>query len=237
MQPVAQVLDPVRMGDHIDLAGGGQFGLQLEEALVDLAVGPCHPLVDGVDAIEPPSVDPVDGAQQDVEGIRLDQLEGGIDGIGEEVDLQAQQHRQAGILGLQDHLDVPLQRHRAVGQQIGFGVGAAPGVFGPLPDGPQDVCRLHASVEVLGECEFGDAYCRGVLDIRLDVGERVRLRWRSRERFTASVRVEVEMGIAHVDLSGGSIAIGLTGRREPNRGDDDGSQQQSAAAHPPRDLE
>ena len=73
--------------------------MQLEVALVDAAWTEAFPFELGMWPVEPPAVDPVDRTEQHVPRIRFDEFEYGVDVVGEEVDLEAEEHGESGGLG------------------------------------------------------------------------------------------------------------------------------------------
>ena len=162
-------LDQVDMGEDVDRPGRGQFRLEGEVLLV----GPANPasgeLGHHLGMIERPASDPVHRADEQVPGIRGDQLEHRIDRVGKEVDLETEEHREPPISGGDHGLDVGLETQRAIlgDEALGLLGQVVPGLV--VPESPQDRARLDTAIEMLRETDSLLAQLDRPIDVGVDV--------------------------------------------------------------------
>ncbi len=97
------------MGQDIDLARGRQHRLQLEV----VGEGLVHPttieLEHRIGVVDGPASDPVHRPDEEVPRVRIDQIEHGVDGVREVVDLESQQDGKPAVPGGDHRIDIPFE--------------------------------------------------------------------------------------------------------------------------------
>ena len=192
---VSVLLAHVHMRQHIHRTGSRKGRFQLEILLPGAADAALVELVGHLSGVHRPPPDPVHRPDEEVPRVSGYEFEYRIDGVREEVHLEAESDRQTAVLGSLNRL------HIAVQAEIAVPVDECPGVVGEaairlaLPPSSQGRLGLDAAVEMLGEADLvHPSQCRR-LDIGLDQPIGVATGWRS--AVSRLMRMEMEVVVTH----------------------------------------
>ncbi len=119
--------------------------------------------------VEPPGPEPVDRAEQDVEGVAGEQVGHVVHPVLVVVDLEAEHDGQAGGLDRFDHLDVVVEVDPGVVVPVGGHAGTQRLAGQVVPEAAEPVLGLGEPEEVLGHGDLGDARGGGALAVGGDL--------------------------------------------------------------------